>query len=253
VSIPSISGGAVVIYDISDIGTLWQDTAGTTPVTTVGQSVARVDDISGNGRNLIQATAGSRPTYQVDSNGKPYLLMSDGSGGRFMATASAIDLSSVGDKSLICMGWQKDSDAASGWAFDFSTSNAGTGAIDIRAPQAVTAGYSSIGGGTAESTVQVTTGYAAPVLNLISVVGDIAAPRRALRLNAVEVSASANTLGTGNYGNHSLFIGRRSDTTFANARGRFYGLWWGVRSSSAYTLSEINDVETWVGSLINFP
>lgn len=61
-------------YDVSDSSTLFQDTAGTIPVTTAGQSVALILDKSGNGGNLSQATAASQPTYQIDAGGHPYLL-----------------------------------------------------------------------------------------------------------------------------------------------------------------------------------
>lgn len=54
-----------VWYDPSDLTTLFTDTAGTTPVTTAGQSVARINDKSGRGNNATQATAASRPTYGV--------------------------------------------------------------------------------------------------------------------------------------------------------------------------------------------
>ena len=60
------SGAAVgAFYDPSDLSTLWQDTAGTSPVTTAGQSVARMDDKSGNGYNLTQATAAARPSRTI--------------------------------------------------------------------------------------------------------------------------------------------------------------------------------------------
>lgn len=52
-------------YDPSDLSTLWQDTAGTTAVTADGQSVARIDDKSGNGRHLTQSTSGKRPLYKT--------------------------------------------------------------------------------------------------------------------------------------------------------------------------------------------
>ena len=52
-----------VWYDPSDLTTMFQDTAGTTPVTTPGQTVARINDKSGRGNNATQATAASRPTY----------------------------------------------------------------------------------------------------------------------------------------------------------------------------------------------
>jgi len=50
-------------YDPSDLTTMFQDTAGTTPVTTPGQTVARINDKSGRENNATQATAASRPTY----------------------------------------------------------------------------------------------------------------------------------------------------------------------------------------------
>jgi len=52
-------------YGPSDIDTLFQDSAGTTPVTTAGQPVGRMLDKSGNGNHATQATAAARPTYQT--------------------------------------------------------------------------------------------------------------------------------------------------------------------------------------------
>jgi hypothetical protein len=52
-------------YDPSDITTLFQDTAGTTPVTATGQSVARINDKSGRGNHATQATLANRPIYGV--------------------------------------------------------------------------------------------------------------------------------------------------------------------------------------------
>ena len=58
-------------FDPSDLSTLFQDAAGTTPVTAAGQSVARINDKSGRGNHATQATAAQRPQYQVYS--KPVL------------------------------------------------------------------------------------------------------------------------------------------------------------------------------------
>lgn len=51
--------------DPSDLTTLFQDSAGTTPVTAAGQPVGRISDKSGNGNHATQATAAARPTYAV--------------------------------------------------------------------------------------------------------------------------------------------------------------------------------------------
>lgn len=59
--------------DPSDLSTLFQDTAGTIPVTAAGQSVARMNDKSGRGNHAMQADAARRPTLQQDVAGKYYL------------------------------------------------------------------------------------------------------------------------------------------------------------------------------------
>ena len=50
-------------YDPSDLTTLFQDAAGTIPVTLDGQPVGLVTDKSGNGNNASQPVAAARPTY----------------------------------------------------------------------------------------------------------------------------------------------------------------------------------------------
>ena len=50
-------------YEFWNKATLFQDTAGTTAVTTSGQAIARANDISGNAHHLTQATASLRPAY----------------------------------------------------------------------------------------------------------------------------------------------------------------------------------------------
>ncbi|MFA6064053.1 MAG: LamG-like jellyroll fold domain-containing protein [Gallionella sp.] len=62
------------LYD-AYLPTLYQDSAGTTAVTTDEQPVGRWTDRSPNGFNLVQATAAARPTYRVDANGLPYVAL----------------------------------------------------------------------------------------------------------------------------------------------------------------------------------
>ena len=53
-------------YDPSDISTLFQDAAGTVPVTADGDPVGRMLDKSGNGNHASQTVSGSRPVYRTD-------------------------------------------------------------------------------------------------------------------------------------------------------------------------------------------
>ncbi len=63
------SGGAPgAWYDPSDLTTLFQDSAGTTPVTAVEQPVGRMLDKSGNGNHAFQATSASRPVLSARVN-----------------------------------------------------------------------------------------------------------------------------------------------------------------------------------------
>ena len=64
---PKLISGCVLWLDGMDISTLFQDTAGTTPITTNGQTVALWKDKSGSTDNGTQSTAGNRPTYSSNS------------------------------------------------------------------------------------------------------------------------------------------------------------------------------------------
>lgn len=55
-------------YDISDISTLFQDAAGTIPVTAHGQPVGKLLDKSGNNNHASQTKLNSRPIYKTDGN-----------------------------------------------------------------------------------------------------------------------------------------------------------------------------------------
>lgn len=66
------SGATGAWYDPSDLSTLFQDTAGTNPVTASGQTVALMLDKSGAGWHVQQATAASRPVFQ-ESGGLRWL------------------------------------------------------------------------------------------------------------------------------------------------------------------------------------
>lgn len=62
------SGEQGVWYDPSDLTTLYQDSAGTTPVTAVEQPVGKMLDKSGWGNHALQATAASRPVLSARVN-----------------------------------------------------------------------------------------------------------------------------------------------------------------------------------------
>lgn len=60
------SGKQGVWYDPSDKSTLFQDVAGTIPVTAHGDPVALMRDKSGNGNHAVQTVSAARPVYRTD-------------------------------------------------------------------------------------------------------------------------------------------------------------------------------------------
>lgn len=57
-----------LLFDPSDISTLYQDAAGTTPVTAVEQPVGKILDKSGNGNHATQSVTASRPVLSARKN-----------------------------------------------------------------------------------------------------------------------------------------------------------------------------------------
>ena len=87
-------------YDPSDLSTLFQDDAGTTPVTEPGQTVGLMLDKSGNDVEARQTTAESRPIYRDDEG----LRYTDGDGvDDTISSAGVLDLS-VPEFWLFCAG-----------------------------------------------------------------------------------------------------------------------------------------------------
>ena len=79
-------------WDFSDLSTLFQDTGRTTPVTTNGQNIQGVEDKSGNGNHLSQASASNAPIYTTGvKNG---LSSADGAANRFLNNGNSFSLGS---------------------------------------------------------------------------------------------------------------------------------------------------------------
>ncbi len=74
-------------FDFNDLSTMYQDAAGTIPVTGVGQPVGRVLDKSGRGNHATQSTSSKRPILQQNATTGAYYLAFDGVDD-FLSTAS---------------------------------------------------------------------------------------------------------------------------------------------------------------------
>lgn len=65
-------------FDFNDLSTMYQDSAGTIPVTGVGQPVGKVLDKSGRGNHATQSTSAKCPILQQNATTGAYYLAFDG-------------------------------------------------------------------------------------------------------------------------------------------------------------------------------
>ena len=194
----------------------------------------------------------NQPTYQrvntstdYDTVGfKPYLRFNGVS--QWLQTNS-IDFS-YGDKMFVCAGVRKLSDGAIGALLETSAnSNTNAGAIWLLAPGSPGSNqYSFRSKGTSASDVNVT-GYAAPITNVLSGIGNIGGDQAILRINGAQAATSISDQGTGNYGNYPLYIGARAGSSLW-FNGRLYGLTVAGKQASA---SEISGNEYFLNSKTN--
>jgi hypothetical protein len=215
------SGEAGYWLDPSDFSTLFQDDAGVTPVTAVGQSVGRWLDKSGRGNHFIQSNVASRPILQVDSTGRHFLLF-DGSDD-WLQSAANINPGAV-DKVQVFAGVRKLSNA-DGMIFESSSSsfsNAGTIAVISSPFGASDYGFRSRGSSVAPLLTTPSI-FPAPTTNILTGLGDISGDSAIFRVNGTEVASSTADQGTGNYLTYPHFIGRRGGTT-SPFNGRIYQL-----------------------------
>lgn len=232
-------------YDPSDFSTMFQDSAGTTPVTAVGQPVGRILDKSGRGNHATQTTATSRPVLQQDGNGKYYLAF-DGVDDWMITSA----ITPGTDKAQFFAGLEKLSDAAFQVIAETGT-GAQTGTISLSA-SLLRGTRQSWAVGVLGTTSCLGGAYGLPAPDkrvltaLLDIAGSTSTEEVRLRLNGVRQTlnyASTPSAGTGVLGTYPLYIGRRSSGAFPFS-GRFYGLI--VRFGAQPHPQTIADTEDWL-------
>jgi len=237
-SLASLFAGGIAgsWYDPSDLSTLFQDSAGTTPVTAAGQPVGLILDKSGNNNHAVQATAAKRPTYQTSAG--LHWLAFDGVDDA-MATA-AIDFTGT-DKVSVFAGVRKLSDAVIATVASFGADVPNS--WEMFSPRSQQNRYGFAHRTTTVVEVSPTVGPA-PDTAVITGLSDIGAPSVSISRNGVVMQVSTNTLAAANYGNHILNIGsRRGTSLFFN--GNVYGL---IIPGKLASAAEITSTEAYMAA-----
>lgn len=228
------SGEQGAWYDPSDMSTLSQDNAGTVPVTAVGQPVGYIRDKSGRG-NHLQAM-GALATLQADGARRYLDGISDG-----FATQT---INMTGNGVLtVCTGIRKTTDAAIAIVAEFSGNlNSSNGAWYIAAPiDPGQAGVSFVAKGTNAQYLD-SMGFASPISTVITAQANLATPLTNMRVNGAQTATTAGDLGTGTFGNHQMYVGRRGSGG-NNFTGRLYGL---IVRGAASSAAQVASLEAYM-------
>lgn len=207
-------------------------------------TVVEVDDISVKllaGNHATQSTAASRPTYNVDGTGRPYLYF-DGVDDSMVTPT----ITPAINKAQVFAGMRKLSDTGS-FPILIETSVSSTtnnGIIMLSGRSSGSAGMLFQSKGTTVAGSSITTA-ASPVTQVLTGIGDIAAPFARIRSNQVDGPAITTTQGTGNYLAYPMYIGRRAGTGPA-LNFRLYELL--VRFGANLTTEQITSTENWVNA-----
>lgn len=219
-----------VIYDPSDLSTLWQDSAGTTPVTAAGQPVGRMLDKSGRGNHVSFGEGANRPMLRFNATTGCYYLEPDGVDD--FGVTLPIDFTAT-YKVTVITGIRKLVDTPAGMLLEQSANFGSTpGAFGIASPPGVggVSYYAGVSQGAPNYRVASVSGYPGARSDVLVAQYDNSAPADADKIK-ISVSRSTPTrafsgIGTGltyTMGNGPLYLFRRAGTALP-FNGHFYGL-----------------------------
>lgn len=235
-------------WDPSDFSTQFQDSAGTTPVTAVGQPVGKVLDKSGRGNHRTQGTTSSRPTLRQDASGYFYWQYD----GVDDSMSAAVDLSGT-SKLTIVWGGYKASDSLLCIPLEVGTSGSGVSAtlLGPRNPGSGNFGSSltSVTGSDATAGVAL----AAPILvlatGLFDTTAGTAAGQEVLRLNGAQAAVGNALVTSAPFPNGSISFGQRAAGTFRFSGREYQTIVRGAASSAA----QISQAEHFVAGKMGLP
>jgi hypothetical protein len=247
------AGEKGVWFDAGDLSTLFQDRAGTIPVTTVGQFVGKWLDKSGN-RNHATASADdtTRPTYQIDNEGNPNVTFTKSPATQLITPA--IDFTGTAQMT-VCVGIHVTDSSSAGITVELGTSVASVnGSFSIGAPSS-TADHSVNLRGTATLNARVTNVVDGD--DIITGLFDISQATKELeiipRLNFIQLTGSQITwtgtdAGTGNFSNLPLHIGSEGVSKTLPFGGKIYQI---IVRGAASTTSQIYQIESFTDAKLD--
>ena len=211
------TGAAQLIAHPLEYGSMFQDRAGTVPVTESGQLVGLVLDAGGGGYHAEAISDPARGVFR-DVGGFRYIEYN----GTNTAYQTAVLPAPGVDKAQVFAGLRKLSDALGGNVFEIGNIISENGSFLLRAPRSAAANFSMASRGTQIQEAQSASVFPAPSTNIITALGDISGDLATLRIDGAQVAQNTGDQGTGNYnpaGAYRVGYGSRAGTAlFFNGR-----------------------------------
>ena len=226
------------LFDPSDLSTLFQDSAGTTPVTASGQPVGKMLDKSGNGNHATQATYSKRPTY-TEGGGLSWLAF-DGVDDAMVT--GAIDFTGT-DKVGIFTGTQKD-DNSTRMVAELSASVIGNNGSFFMLTSSTYASNARGDANLSPNQRADTNTVSGANTSVITALSDIPADSTIIRRNGSQEGEATGDKGGGNFGNYPLYIGSRDNSSLF-LKGKLYGL---IIPGKLASAGEIASTEAYMAS-----
>jgi hypothetical protein len=192
------------------------------------------------------------PAYQrvntstdYDTTGFPYYLRFDGTDDSMATNTITPGI----DKVQVFAGVRKNSDAALGIVAELAVVSGASnpGSFFMTAPRtAGTGDFAFNAGGTTFGSGAISpNSFPSPTTRILTGLGDISGDSVLLRVNGTQQASSSVDLGSGNFGNYPLYLGRRGGTI-----NPFYGNLYSliVRFGANLDATTINNTETYVNS-----
>lgn len=232
-------------YDPSDASTCWQDTAATTSAAD-GDVVGRIDDLSGNGLNAIQATAARKPIRRTA--GGVWYLDFDGSDDYLQIGSGATPLGATLADVLVGAAYREVTRQVS-VLFSLSQEAAGGNAATrwhAHAPYSDGTGYFDTGGATAPNRVSGSWPVAAGNDLVATFKGSTTDSEQFFRVDGTQVAGDAT--GHSVTATDNAYLASRKGVGASRVEYMAVRLHAFVAVLSAEPTSEIQNLETWLAS-----
>lgn len=247
------AGEKGVWFDASDLSTMFQDSAGTVPVTAAGQFVGKWLDKSGNGKHAVaSANDTTRPKYQIDDEGNPNVTFTRAATTQLVTPS--IDFTGTAQMT-VCAGVHVLESGSAGVALELGTSVASVnGSFSIGAPSS-TADHSINLRGT--STVNARVANVVDGDDIITGLFDLSQATRVLqvipRLNYIQIpdaqiTWTGTTAGGGNFSNLPLYIGSEGASKTLPFGGKIYQI---IVRGVLSTATQVYQIEAFTDSKLD--